>query len=32
LIGKKAVKEGIEEAVLDKGLHRATKELQYLQF
>jgi large subunit ribosomal protein L18 len=25
LIGKKAVKEGVEEAVLDKGLHRATK-------
>ena len=25
LLGKKAVKEGVEEAILDKGLHRATK-------
>ena len=25
LLGKKAVKEGAEEAILDKGLHRATK-------
>jgi large subunit ribosomal protein L18 len=25
LLGKKAVEEGLEEAILDKGLHRATK-------